>query len=123
MQLSEITTIGQLFSEEARVRILCLLNHYGEACLADLNQVLEYETQKTHRHIKYIESAGYLSSVRYGQWVFYSLPMAIPEALGAMIKSAEYTKQVQQDMKKYGKLLKDGDLAASQKAREVAEAK
>lgn len=124
MQLSEITTIGQLFSEEARVRILCLLYVYDEACLADLNKVFtEYETQKVHRHIKYIEAAGWVSSLRYGTWVFYSLPLTIPEYLGRLIETAMRTKQVQDDIAAYRNLLDGGELAASAKARDVVEAK
>lgn len=121
MQLSELVTAGQLFSEEARIRILCLVYTFNEACLVDLNKVLEYETQKTHRHIKYIESAGYLSSMRYGTWVFYSMPTLIPEYLDVMIKQAMYSQQVQQDIKTYKKLLANGDLAASMKAKETVE--
>jgi DNA-binding transcriptional ArsR family regulator len=123
MQLSDITTTGQLFSEEARVRILCLLSEFKEACLADLNQVLGYETQKTHRHIKYIESAGYLSSIRYAQWMYYSLPTSIPDYMAVMIEQAMRTRQVQEDIAAYSSLLRQGDLAASTKAREMAEAK
>lgn len=60
-------------SDEARLRILNLILHQGEMCIADLELVLGYTQTKTSRHITYLKNSGILSTRKSDRWVLYSV--------------------------------------------------
>lgn len=60
-------------SEEARLRILLLLQEKGELCICDLMVALQLPQSTVSRHVAYLKNAGWLQDRRGGVWMYYSL--------------------------------------------------
>lgn len=67
------TQIFKAFSDEARVRIIHLLEAVGELSISDLELILDFTQTKTSRHITYLKNSGLLNSRKQDQWVLYSI--------------------------------------------------
>ena len=66
----------QLFkslSDESRIRILSLIIANECMCSSDLEIILDYTQAKTSRHLNFMKSAGFLNTIKYNQWTYYSV--------------------------------------------------
>lgn len=66
-------------AESTRLRIVLLLQHYGELCVCDLQAVLELSQPKISRHLKTLRDEGLVQGRREGLWVHYSLHQQLPQ--------------------------------------------
>lgn len=70
--VDHFTGIFRALAEPTRVRILSLLLHTKEeACVCELSDGLDEPVYNVSRHLNILESAGLLTSVREGRWVYY----------------------------------------------------
>ena len=60
------------FGDETRQRMLSLLVE-REMCVCELTTALEMTQPTTSHHLKILEDAGVIQSVKDGTWVFYSV--------------------------------------------------
>jgi DNA-binding transcriptional ArsR family regulator len=65
--------IFKAFSEEARIRILCLLYNNEEMCISDIEHILDFTQAKTSRHLIYLKNAGLVGFKKVDQWAYYYL--------------------------------------------------
>ncbi|MBG0789720.1 MAG: winged helix-turn-helix transcriptional regulator [Desulfovibrionaceae bacterium] len=73
-------------SEPIRLRALRLMEH-GKLCICDLVHGLGLPQSTVSRHMAFLKQAGWVTSQRQGQWVYYSL--AEPQSgLQAMVLEA-----------------------------------
>jgi len=68
-------------SEEARLRILLLLQEKGELCICDLMVALQLPQSTVSRHVAYLKNAGWLQDRRGGVWMYYSLTASLSRQL------------------------------------------
>lgn len=66
------------FSDRTRLRILHLLQG-GEACVCDLQSVLDLPQPKVSRHLGYLRRAGLVTARKEGLWAYYALTPARSE--------------------------------------------
>ncbi len=59
--------------DEGRLRVLALLAFAGEACVCEVQEVLEMSTPTASRNLRLLEDAGWCESRREGKWVYYRL--------------------------------------------------
>lgn len=70
----ELHELFGALSDPTRVRILrLLLSTKEEVCLCELSDSLAEPEYKLSRHVKVLKSAGLLTSVRDGKWVYHGL--------------------------------------------------
>lgn len=70
----ELHEIFGALSDPTRVRIVkLLLTTKEEVCLCELSDSLDEPEYKLSRHVKVLKSAGLLTSVRDGKWVYHGL--------------------------------------------------
>lgn len=70
----ELHELFGALSDPTRVRILrLLLSSKEEVCLCELSDSLAEPEYKLSRHVKVLKSAGLLTSVRDGKWVYHGL--------------------------------------------------
>lgn len=70
----ELHELFSALSDPTRVRILrLLLSCKEEVCLCELSDSLSEPEYKLSRHVKVLKSAGLLTSVRDGKWVYHGL--------------------------------------------------
>ena len=82
LSLTYSTRIFKALSEEPRVRILNLLQHHGEMCISDIEQILDYTQTKTSRHMAYLKNAGIVGYRKSDQWIFYYVQDEVQGLLG-----------------------------------------
>jgi len=82
LSLTYSTRIFKALSEEPRVRILNLLQHHGEMCISDIEQILDYTQTKTSRHMAYLKNAGIVGYRKSDQWIFYYIQDEVQGLLG-----------------------------------------
>lgn len=73
MDVDEITYLLKALSDEARLRILALLNTVPELCVCDLEKTLRFSQTKVSRHLSYLKRTGLVRSRRHGVWMYYAL--------------------------------------------------
>lgn len=73
MTVDDITYLLKALSDEARLRILALLNAAPELCVCDLEKTLQFSQTKVSRHLSYLKRAGLVQSRRHGVWMYYAL--------------------------------------------------
>lgn len=59
--------------DETRIRILCFLFHYGEACVSDIAESLDTNLNTVSHHLRIMKDAGLVASERIGVKICYSL--------------------------------------------------
>jgi len=60
-------------SDETRVRILHILS-FGSFNVNEITEILEMGQSRVSRHLKIMNDAGLLESLREGTWVYYKIP-------------------------------------------------
>ena len=71
LSISYSTKLFKALSEEARVRIINLLQNHGEMCISDIEQILDFTQTKTSRHMSFLKNAGIVGFRKSDQWIFY----------------------------------------------------
>ncbi len=60
-------------SEKTRIRILALLHQTTEVCVSDIVDALQENQYKVSRHLKILQEAKLVISIRKGRWIYYQL--------------------------------------------------
>lgn len=60
-------------SEKTRIRILALLHQVREICVSDIVDALQENQYKVSRHLKVLQEAKLVISIRKGRWIYYQL--------------------------------------------------
>ena len=71
--MERLVTLGKIFSDRNRIRILLLLQRDKELCVCEICDTLSLSQPLVSRHIKQMKSAGLLESEKLGKWVHYKL--------------------------------------------------
>lgn len=106
-------SVFKAFSEEARIRIIHLIQQNKQMCVADLEQVLDYTQTKISRHLIYLKNCGLLNSVRIEQWTFYFLKEGMTDVVAGLLKTMDKDLQLIKDQEIYRIMLNNRELAAS----------
>jgi ArsR family transcriptional regulator, arsenate/arsenite/antimonite-responsive transcriptional repressor len=106
------TQVFKAFSDESRVRILNLLFHNKEMCIADLWTILDFTQTKTSRHLIYLKNSGLLSYRKVDQWTFYFIKDEVLDMVTQLIKFIEKDPKLQKDLETYKVLFSNRELAA-----------
>ncbi len=70
----ELHEVFAALSDPTRIRIVrLLLATKNEVCLCELSDSLAEPEYKLSRHVKVLKSAGIITSVRDGKWVYHGL--------------------------------------------------
>lgn len=87
-------------SEPIRLRALRLLLH-GELCICDLMHGLDLPQSTMSRHMSSLKNAGWVTSQRKGQWIYYSLaspePGLLADVLASLAQHLPATDEARQD--------------------------
>lgn len=106
----EIHELFQALSDPFRIRIVRLLHKVrGELCLCELSEALNEPEYKLSRHIKILRSAGLLTSVRDGKWIYHSLvqdQLFLKTLFKALTEFPDGAQQLNEDLLRFGKRLK-----------------
>lgn len=84
----EATRVFQCLGDETRLRAMLLVHQCGELCVCDLVEALDDSQPKVSRHLALLRNCGLLSDQRRGQWVFYSLPVNLPDWVRGVLTQA-----------------------------------
>lgn len=68
--MTGLTAFLKAISDETRLRIMLVLFTH-ELCVCELCDVLQESQPKISRHLAILRTAGYVTDMRQGQWVFY----------------------------------------------------
>ena len=100
-------------SDEARLRILNLILHNNEMCIADLEMILGYTQTKTSRHITYLKNAGILSTRKINHWVLYSVKDEMKDMILQLHSFVEKDSNLRHDIDSFNTMLCNRELAYS----------
>ncbi len=89
------------FSDISRIRIMNILFNKKEACISDLELILNFTQTKTSRHINYLKNAGLLNNKNVNQFVFYSIKEEALDLVEQIFKSLEKDQQLGKDIEVY----------------------
>lgn len=112
LSLSYGAKIFKALSEEPRVRILNLLQHHGELCNSDIEQILDYTQTKTSRHMSYLKNAGIVSFRKYDQWIFYYIQEEVQGLLSQIWSYIEKDHILSKDIEVFEVMYSNRELAA-----------
>lgn len=105
---------AQLFkalSDEARVRILLLLQEKKDLSISDLELILDFTQTKTSRHITYLKNAGILTSKKADQYVFYYIKEEVEIFVRQMLEYVQRDARLQKDLEVHDILESNRELA------------
>ncbi len=85
MPALKLTDIYQCFSDETRLRIVCLLAE-RPLCVCHFQELLEQPQVRISKHLSYLKAKGLVQAARHHNWMIYSLPTPLPAALAANLK-------------------------------------
>ena len=71
--LSRKARLLALAGDETRIRILCFMFEYGEACVSDIAESLDASINTVSHHLRMMKDVGLLASERMGTSVCYKL--------------------------------------------------
>ncbi|MFC4303097.1 ArsR/SmtB family transcription factor [Cohnella boryungensis] len=71
-RLGEMAELLKLLGDRTRLAILGLLQE-KDLCVTDIVALLGTSQPNASQHLRKLRSAGLISEVKRGQWVFYSL--------------------------------------------------
>lgn len=104
--------IFKALSEEPRVRILNLLQHHGEMCISDIEQILDYTQAKTSRHMAYLKNAGIVGYRKSDQWIFYYIQDEVLGIFSQIWTFIEKDNTLVKDIQVFDVMLSNRELAA-----------
>ncbi|MGB3184127.1 MAG: metalloregulator ArsR/SmtB family transcription factor [Cyclobacteriaceae bacterium] len=105
---------AQLFkalSDEARVRILLLLQEKRDLSISDLELILDFTQTKTSRHITYLKHAGILTSRKADQYVLYYIKEEVEIFVRQMLEYVQRDTRLQKDLEVHDILASNRELA------------
>ena len=70
--LERLTELYRAMGDVTRIKILCLLL-YGELCVSELSDILNFNDSAVSHHLKTLRSARLVKSRRSGKNIFYQL--------------------------------------------------
>lgn len=76
LETVEVTTISQIFkilSDETRVKIVYALLTENELCVCDLANIVEATVAATSHHLRFLKKQGLANYRKDGKLVYYSL--------------------------------------------------
>ncbi|HYG38817.1 MAG TPA: metalloregulator ArsR/SmtB family transcription factor [Cytophagales bacterium] len=103
--------VFKAFSDESRVRILNLLFHNHEMCIADIWHILNFTQTKTSRHLSYLKNSGLVSYKKVDQWTFYYIKDEVIDMVTQIFKFIDKDPKLQKDLETYRVLYSNRELA------------
>ena len=102
--LKKITKILKAFSDENRIRIICLLKVKKDTCVCELREVIGLSQPTVSSHLKVLENAGIVSYRKEGQWVNYyineNLDINTLNIISNIVDSLRNDKKIKEDYKR-----------------------
>ncbi|ACS80260.1 MULTISPECIES: ArsR/SmtB family transcription factor [Maridesulfovibrio] len=101
--MEKIAECLKALSDPTRLRVIRLLER-GELCVCDLMEGLDLPQSKVSRHMSFLKNSGWVTGVRRGKWVYYSL--AEPEdsiqrrVLEVLREGLQQVPQAEEDYKR-----------------------
>lgn len=89
------------FSDISRIRIMNILFNRKEACISDLELILNFTQTKTSRHVNYLKNAGLLNKKNINQFIFYSIKEEALDLIDQIFKLLEKDKKLEEDIEIY----------------------
>ncbi|CAL66299.1 ArsR/SmtB family transcription factor [Christiangramia forsetii] len=89
----DMTKLLSIAGSEVRLKILFLLNMEDELCPCDIADILEMSVPAISQHIRKIKDAGFISSRREGQTLYYSLVKDKTALLNAVFTTIKMVKK------------------------------
>ena len=77
--MSDLSHLFKALSEEFRLRVLAMMQRYGELCVCEVERFLEVSQSTASRHLRYLAAAGWVESRREEQWVYYRIAEPLDE--------------------------------------------
>jgi len=71
-QITSLSSLLKIISEENRLRLLCLLNQ-GEHCVCEVLECLKLSQSLISHHLADLKKAGLIKDRKNGRKVFYTL--------------------------------------------------
>ncbi|APS39825.1 ArsR/SmtB family transcription factor [Salegentibacter sp. T436] len=90
----DMTKLLSIAGSEVRLKILFLLNMEDELCPCDIADILEMSVPAISQHIRKIKDAGFISSRRDGQTLYYSLMKDKTAVLDAVFTTIKMVKKI-----------------------------
>lgn len=92
MSLAPVSLCKAL-ADDTRLRLVMLMQRYGEICVCDFVEVLQLPQPTVSRHLSLLRSAELVTDRRDSQWVYYRLADKLPAwALAVIDELAEPAK-------------------------------
>ena len=110
--LSFGSQVFKAFSDESRVRILNLIFHNNEMCIADIWHVLEFTQTKTSRHLSYLKNSGLVSYRKIDQWTFYYIKDEVVDIVTQIFKFMARDSRLIKDLETHKILFSNRELAS-----------
>lgn len=105
----ELHEVFGALSDPTRIRIIkLLLATKDEVCLCELSDSLDEPEYKLSRHVKVLKSAGLLTSVRDGKWVYHGLiknTRYLRTLFGAVQSFPDNSQESAKDLQRFKKRL------------------
>ncbi len=96
--------------DEARLRILNLLLHYGPLTISDLEFILDFTQTKTSRHIAYLKNSGMLTLGKVEKWALYSIKEEVEDIVSQFLAFIDKDPQLKADREVYQTLYSNREL-------------
>ncbi len=109
--LSYGSLIFKALSDDSRIRILNLLQHHGEMCISDIEQILDFTQTKTSRHMAYLKNARIVNSRKSDQWVFYFIQEEVQDLLSQVWTYLKKDPTLQKDIDVFNIMFSNRELA------------
>ncbi|CAL66103.1 ArsR/SmtB family transcription factor [Christiangramia forsetii] len=90
----EMTKLLSIAGSEVRLKILFLLNMEDELCPCDIADILEMSVPAISQHIRKIKDAGFITSRREGQTLYYSLVKNKTAVLDSIFTTIRTVKKI-----------------------------
>jgi DNA-binding transcriptional ArsR family regulator len=108
--MREILSITKALADQNRLRALFALQS-GELCVCQIVHFLKLAPSTVSKHMSVLRQARLIEGRKEGQWMFYRLAGAeaspeIRRALSWVCSSLGKTKEIREDAKRMGKILK-----------------
>lgn len=112
ISLAYSTRLFKALSEEPRVRILNLLQHHGEMCVSDIEQILDFTQAKTSRHMAFLKNAGIVGYRKSDQWIFYYIQEEVLGIFSQIWTYIEKDNVLMKDIRIFDVMFSNRELAA-----------
>jgi len=83
--IEKITKTFDILSKPLSIRILKLLNNFGEICICEFGSALEKSSYEISKQLKKMKEAGLVLSKRKGKYNYYSLSKIENEGIAKIV--------------------------------------